>query len=73
MIQHGVFAVAEHAITTASATSANEARSRALALYRKWQKSVRNFALTFCHIEWRLFDNLNKPRKNLTFDCRFLK
>jgi NADH dehydrogenase (ubiquinone) 1 alpha subcomplex subunit 6 len=41
MIQHGVFAVAEHAITTASATSANEARSRALALYRKWQKSVR--------------------------------
>lgn len=40
MIQHGVFAVAEHAVTTASATSANEARSRALALYRKWQKSV---------------------------------
>ncbi|CAO0792558.1 unnamed protein product [Mucor circinelloides] len=40
MIQHGVFAVAEHAITTASATSADAARSRALALYRKWQKSV---------------------------------
>lgn len=40
MIQHGVFAVAEHAVTTVSASSANEARSRALALYRKWQKSV---------------------------------
>lgn len=40
MIQHGVFAVSEYAITTASASSANEARSRALALYRRWQKSV---------------------------------
>lgn len=40
MIQHGVFGVAEHAITTASAKSANEARGRALALYRKFQKSV---------------------------------
>lgn len=40
MIQHGVFAVAEHAVTTASATSADAARTRALALYRQWQKSV---------------------------------
>ncbi|GAA5800110.1 hypothetical protein EDC94DRAFT_597644 [Helicostylum pulchrum] len=40
MIQHGVFAVSNFAVTTASATSANEARTRALALYRQWQKSV---------------------------------
>ncbi|KAI8884865.1 hypothetical protein K501DRAFT_247193 [Backusella circina FSU 941] len=36
----GLFAVSNFAITTASAGSANEARTRALALYRKFQKSV---------------------------------
>ncbi|KAI8336428.1 hypothetical protein EDC96DRAFT_555166 [Choanephora cucurbitarum] len=40
MIQQGIFGVAEHAITTASAKSSSEATSRALGLYRKWQKSV---------------------------------
>ncbi|CEP07265.1 hypothetical protein [Parasitella parasitica] len=40
MIQPGIFGVAEHAITTASASSADAARTRALGLYRKWQKSV---------------------------------
>lgn len=43
MIQHGVFAVSNLAVTTASASSANEARTRALALYRQWQKSVNIF------------------------------
>lgn len=45
MIQHGVFAVSNLAVTTASASSANEARTRALALYRQWQKSVNIFFL----------------------------
>ncbi|KAI8644585.1 hypothetical protein BD408DRAFT_412941 [Parasitella parasitica] len=40
MIQPGVFGVAEYAITTASASSADAARTRALSLYRRWQKSV---------------------------------
>ncbi|KAI9486424.1 MAG: hypothetical protein EXX96DRAFT_593064 [Benjaminiella poitrasii] len=35
-----VFGVANLAVTTASAPSAEAARTRALALYRKWQKSV---------------------------------
>ncbi|CEI97601.1 hypothetical protein G6F70_003871 [Rhizopus microsporus] len=35
-----VFGVANLAVTTASAKSSNEARSRAIALYRKFQKSV---------------------------------
>lgn len=46
MIQHGVFAVSNLAVTTASASSANEARTRALALYRQWQKSVNIFFFT---------------------------
>lgn len=47
MSQQGVFAVANFAITTASASSANEARSRALALYRKFQKDVKYSCLAF--------------------------
>ncbi|CEG68396.1 hypothetical protein CU097_010943 [Rhizopus azygosporus] len=35
-----VFGVANLAVTTASAKSSNEARSRAIALYRRFQKSV---------------------------------
>ncbi|KAI7906945.1 uncharacterized protein BX663DRAFT_528821 [Cokeromyces recurvatus] len=35
-----VYGVAHLAVTTASAPSAEAARTRALALYRKWQKSV---------------------------------
>lgn len=40
MIQQGVFAVSNLAVTTASAPSAEAATTRALHLYRKWQKSV---------------------------------
>lgn len=41
MSQAAVFGVANFAVTTASAKSSKEATSRALALYRRWQKSVK--------------------------------
>ncbi|KAG0902443.1 hypothetical protein G6F26_007817 [Rhizopus arrhizus] len=40
MSQAAVFGVSNFAVTTASAKSSKEATSRALALYRRWQKSV---------------------------------
>ncbi|KAI8381264.1 uncharacterized protein BYT42DRAFT_495048 [Radiomyces spectabilis] len=35
-----IFGVSNFAVTTAASKTASEARSRSLALYRKWQKSV---------------------------------
>lgn len=40
IMSSAVFGVANLAVTTASAKSSNEARSRAIALYRRFQKSV---------------------------------
>ncbi|EIE77359.1 hypothetical protein G6F46_004877 [Rhizopus delemar] len=40
MVQAAAFAVSNFAVTTASAKSSSEATSRALSLYRQWQRSV---------------------------------
>ena len=64
MIQHGVFAVAEHAVTTASATSAEAARTRALGLYRQWQKAVNyNIFIYFFFL----------PHTHYNYKIRFLR
>ena len=40
MVQAAAFAVSNFAVTTASAKSSSEATTRALSLYRQWQRSV---------------------------------
>jgi NADH dehydrogenase (ubiquinone) 1 alpha subcomplex subunit 6 len=60
MSQAAVFGVSNFAVTTASAKSSKEATSRALALYRRWQKSVKK-------------KKKRKKKKKLTERCRFQK